>query len=63
MLTKKAKLIILGVGIVVFGLLVAGTVMLSKRNAELKNRIEVAETNNQAYQMRIEGQNNKIIQL
>lgn len=62
MLTKKAKIIIIGIAAVLFGLLVAGTVVLSKRNAELKNRIEVAETNNQAYQMRIEGQSQKIIQ-
>lgn len=62
MLTKKAKIIIISIAAVLFGFLVAGTVMLSKRNAELKNRIEVAETNNHAYQMRIEGQNNKIIQ-
>lgn len=62
MLTKKAKIIIMCVEILVFGFLVAGAVYLSKRNAELKNRIEVAETNNQAYQMRIEGQNQKILQ-
>jgi hypothetical protein len=62
MLTKKAKFIIISIAAVLFSLLVAGTVVLSKRNAELKNRIEVAETNNHAYQMRIEGQSQKIIQ-
>ena len=62
MVSKKAKIIIIGITVLLFGSLVAGTVVLSKRNAELKRRAEVAETNNHAYQMRIEGQAQKIIQ-
>lgn len=62
LLTKKTKLVILGIATLMFAALVFGTVSLAKRNAELKSRVEVAETNNQAYQMRIEGLSNNIIQ-
>ncbi len=62
LLTKKAKIIIIGVLVLLFGLQLTGTILLANRNKTLRNQIEVAQSNNHAYQMRIEGLNKDIIQ-